>query len=90
MIDHTLNTIDGSLFAIDLSEKSEKAEHHIDANFLYYEKQTKGACVQFWYFMDGLNSNETLKLNADLTNDYNFENLWYASGNQGPFWHVHR
>jgi len=54
---------------------------------------TKGSCVTFSYYMRGLSRGESLKLYLKPENVkeiFGLTPLWYAVGEQGPFWYSHR
>ena len=87
MVDHTINTVDGSFFAVDFSQQQQNKRNQIELSS-YSLGKTTGACVQFWYFMNGLNSDH--KLNFVVYVNYQPKTVWHATGNQGSFWYVHR
>ena len=85
--DHTINTVDGSFFAVDFSQQQQNRRDQVELSF-YNLKKTKGTCIQFWYFMNGFNANQTLNFVVYQNNQP--KTVWHATGNQGAFWHVHR
>ena len=87
MVDHTVNTIDGSFFAVDFSQQQQNKRDQVELSS-YSLKKTQGTCVQFWYYMNGLNSDHKLNFVVYLKNQP--ITVWHATGNQGSFWYVHR
>ena len=89
MVDHTLNSGDGSFYAVNFSEKQKPNQRDQVELTSYPFKKTQGACVQFWYFiyLDG-NSNQTLNFVVYRNNQP--QTVWHVTGNQGIFWYLHK
>ena len=87
MVDHTINTVDGSFFAVDFSQQQQNRRDQVELTS-YSLGKTKGTCVQFWYFMNGFNANQTLNFVVYQNNQP--KTIWHATGNQGAFWYVHK
>ena len=87
IVDHTLNSGDGSLFAVDFSQQQQNKRDQVELTSYFFAK-TQGTCVQFYYFMNGVNSNQTLNFAITQVNQQKI--VWHVTGNQGAYWYVHR
>jgi hypothetical protein len=91
--DHTLKRLDGHYFALDFTElnKTNVVSHNYRVQSQVFPP-TSAACVTFSYYMTGLTDNEILSffMKKESLQGYSLTRLWFARGEQGPFWYNHR
>ncbi len=91
--DHTFKRLDGHYFALDFIKLNKV---NVVSNNYRIQSQvfppTRAACVTFSYYMTGLINNEALSFYIKKENQQvsSLTQLWFARGEQGPFWYNHR
>jgi len=91
--DHTFKRLDGHYYALDFSRlnKTNGATYDYRIQSQVFPP-TRVACVTFSYYMRGLINNEVLSFYIKKENQQvsSLTPLWFARGEQGPFWYNHR
>jgi len=90
--DHTIKTLGGKFFGIDIGTGGGKpvvGETRVASEQF---NATKGTCVTFWYQIRGIKQEEmlTLFIRRDIDHKDNYRPDWIVTGEQGPFWYSHR